>query len=308
MRSQSYHASPATPNPRPRICALLGPRERTQVEAATDGHLTIQHRSTVTGIYDDIASGHADGAIISVALVRQTDVASLAALLRDLPATQVLGLIGEDGAAGAVAGTLVLGRAGVTRLVDVRERAGWTALREAFTLDVPEGGVGPALTTIFAAIEVEPDGTRTRCAEGLQRFLAAIFAPHATTAIGIAAELGVTPSTLASRFDRAGLPSPKEYLALAKLLRAAYLGEAPGLTIRDISERLQASSPQTYCRTVRHMTGMSAGQFRRTVNGATALERFTQSVIIPYRDTLRGFDPVRMRRPAPQAALAGRAA
>ena len=304
------HTIPAhrTPTNHPRICALLGPRERTQVEAATDGHLAIQHRSTVAGIYDDIASGHADGAIISVALIRDTDIPNLAALLRDLPTTQVLGLIGEDGAAAAVVGTLLLGRAGITRLVDVRERAGWTALREAFTLDVPEGAVRAALTTILAAIETEADGTRTRCAEGLQRFLTAIFAPNATTAIGIAAELGVTPSTLASRFDRAGLPSPKEYLALAKLLRAAYLGEAPGLTIRDISERLQASSPQSYGRTVRHMTGMSAGQFRRTVNGPAALERFTESVIIPYRDTLRGFDPVRMRRPTPQAALAGRAA
>jgi AraC-like DNA-binding protein len=220
----------------------------------------------------------------------------------------VLGLIGDDGTAAAVAGTLLLGRAGVSRLVDVRERAGWAALREAFTLDLPEAGVRVALTTIIDAIEAEGDGTRTQCAEGLQRFFSAIFAPSATTALGIAAELGVMPSTLASRFDRAGLPSPKAYLALAKLLRAAYLGEAPGLTIRDIAERLQASSPQTYCRTVRHMTGMSAGEFRRTVNGAAALERFIQSVILPHRDTLRGFDPVRSRRPAHQVAVAGRAA
>ena len=67
-----------TPDLLPRVCALLGPRERTQVEAATDGRLTILHRATVSGIYDDIATGHADGAFLSVAIVRETDIPRLA--------------------------------------------------------------------------------------------------------------------------------------------------------------------------------------------------------------------------------------
>jgi AraC-like DNA-binding protein len=292
----------------PRICALLGPRERTQVEAATEGRLTMMPRATVRGIYDDIANGHADGALLSVAMLRECDVPTVLAILRDLPATPVLGLLSEDAATATVPGTLLLGRAGVTRLVDIRERTGWTVLRDAFTVDLPESATRSALATIIAAIEVEPDGTRTRCSEGLRRFLTSLFSPDATTARGIAAALGLLPSTLTSRFLRAGLPSPKQYLALAKLLRAAYLGEAPGLAIRAIAERLQVSSAQSYGRMVRHMTGMTAGEFRRAVNGAAALERFTAAVVLPYRDKLRRFDPLRVARSVPECVRAGRAA
>ncbi len=292
----------------PRICALLGSRERLQVEAATEGRLTILHRGTVRGIYDDIAGGHADGALLSVAMVRESDIPTVIAILRDLPATPVLGLLGDDAATATVPGTLLLGRAGVSRLVDIRERTGWMSLRDAFTVDLPESATRSALVTIIAAIEVEPDGTRTRCSEGVRRFLTAIFSPDATTARGIAGELGLLPSTLASRFLRAGLPSPRQYLALAKLLRAAYLGEAPGLPIRVIAERLLVSSAQSYGRMVRHMTGMTAVEFRRAVNGAAALERFTAAVVAPYCDILRRFDPLRVARPVHQGVRPGRAA
>lgn len=309
MRPDDSGGDPRHPVPTlPHICALLGPRERTQVEAATEGRLTIMHRGTVRGIYDDIAGGHADGALLSVAMVRESDIPTVIAILRDLPATPVLGLLGEDAATATVAGTLLLGRAGVSRLVDIRERTGWMALRDAFTVDLPESATRSALAKIIAAIEVEPDGTRTRCSEGLRRFLTALFSPDATTARGIAVELGLLPSTLASRFLRAGLPSPKQYLALAKLLRAAYLGEAPGIPIRAIAERLQVSSAQSYGRMVRHMTGMTAVEFRRAVNGAAALERFTAALVLPYRDKLRSFDPLRIGRPVHEAVRAGRAA
>jgi len=292
----------------PRVCTLLGPRERTQVEAATDGRLTVVHRGTVAGIYDDIAAGHADGAVVSVAMVREVDVYRLSSLVHDLPATPVVGLIGDDGAAAAIPGTLLLGRAGITRLVDVRDRAGWALLREAFALEQPEGPVRGAVAAVIATIESEPNGTRTECTEGLRRFFAAAFAPSATTASNIADELGLMTSTLASRFDRAGLPSPKQYLAHAKLVRAAYLGESPGITIGAISERLQLSSPQSYCRTVRHMTGMTANEFRRAVNGAAALERFMAELVTPFRTVLLAFDPVRVRISATERARAGRAA
>ena len=308
MRPHDIDARPGHADTLPRICALLGPREQTQVEVATGARLAMLRRATVTRIYDDLANGHADGAIVSVAMIRETDVPALIALVRDLPRTPIVGLVGDDGGAAAMPGTLLLGRAGIARLVDVRDRTGWTALRDAFTLDVPEGAVRAALATILDVIETETDGTRARCAEGLRCFLAAIFAPHATTARGIAEELGLPSSTLTSRLVRAGLPSPKQYLALATLGRAAYLGEAAGLSIRAISERLQLSSPQSYGRTVRHMTGMTASEFRRAVTGAAALERFTDGLIMPYRAILRSFDPLRVGVPGPVASRAGRAA
>lgn len=292
----------------PRICALLGPRERLQVEAATQGRLVILPRTTVSGIYDDVLTGHADGALISVAMVREADLPRLAALVRDLPGSQIVGLVGDDGHAAAIPGSVLLGRAGIGRLVDVRERSGWMALRDAFTRELPEGAIPSALATIITAIENDTDGMRTTCRDGFRRFVAAIFGPNTTNAMAVAAELGLHPSTLASRFMRAGLPSPKRYLALAKLVRAAYLAEAPGMTISAIAERLQFSSAQSYGRTVRHMTGMTAGEFHHAFNGAAVLERFTADLVTPYRGILRGFDPLSVNRKRRLAAPAGRAA
>lgn len=291
----------------PRISTLLCTRQRMQVEAATEGRLKLLHRSTIHENYDDLRTGHADGLLISAAVVRDTDLPTLLSLTRDLPGMPVVGMVGEDGQVAAV-GTLLLGRAGIAQLVDVRDRNGWTNLRDSFALDVPERPVCDALASVIRAIEVEPDGTRTRCTEGCRRFFVTIFAPRATTGLAVAAELGVVPSTLMSRFARAGLPSPKQYMALAKLVRAAYLGEVAGLPIRAIAERLHASSPQSFGRTVRNMTGMTAAEFKRTMSGATMLDRFTASLVRPYRDILRNFDPIRPRPPAARASEAGRAA
>lgn len=290
MAAQSAHQREVLP----RVCAFLSPREQSQLEAATADRLTLVPRTTLHKICEDVAAGHADGVILSAGLVCEADVARLCTLVRELPATPIVGLV-SDGATATIAGTLLLGRAGIDRLVDVRDRTGWGALRNAFTHQLPEESVRSALTAILTAIEVEPDGARTSCSEGARRFFSAIFAPHATTILHMAAEFGMPGSTFMSRFERAGLPSPKQYLALAKLVRAAYLGEAPGLSMKIISERLHASSPQSYGRTVRNLTGLTAGEFRRTIHGPAMLDRFMAAVIIPYRDILRGVDPLRTK-------------
>jgi AraC-like DNA-binding protein len=95
-----------------------------------------------------------------------------------------------------------------------------------------------------------------------------------------------------SRFYQAGLPSPKTYVAYARLVWAAHLAESPALTIGDIADRLHASSPQRFCRTVRSVLGLSASAFRRGYDGRAMLERFRHQLIAPYRQTLRTFDPV----------------
>lgn len=268
----------------------MSPREESQLEAATSDRLTLIPRPTVHKICEDVAAGHADGVILSAAMVREADLARLCTLVRELPITPIIGLV-SDGAASTIAGTLLLGRAGINRLVDVRDRTGWGALRNAFTVQLPEQSVRTALVAVLATIEVAPDGARARCSEGLRRFLCAIFDPQATTILHMAAEFGMPASTLMSRFERAGLPSPKQYLALAKLVRAAYLGESQGLTIGIIAERLHLSSAQSYGRAVRNLTGLTAGEFRRTVHGPAMLERFKAALVTPYRDILRTFDP-----------------
>ena len=118
------------------------------------------------------------------------------------------------------------------------------------------------------------------------------LAPDVPTVTALAAQLSVRPSTLMSRFARAGLPSPKNYLAAIRLLHAAYLFETSGLSVADVAYRLEYSSPQSFGRHLRAMLGLTALEFRRRFPFPVALERFVELMIEPYREIWRGFHPV----------------
>ena len=118
------------------------------------------------------------------------------------------------------------------------------------------------------------------------------LAPVVATVRGLARHLKITPSTLMSRFYRAGLPSPKSYLAGARLLHAAYLFQNPGLSVADVAYRLDYSSPQSFGRHLRAMLGVTAGEFRRRFPFEVALTRFIDLLITPYREALRAFHPL----------------
>jgi AraC-like DNA-binding protein len=95
-----------------------------------------------------------------------------------------------------------------------------------------------------------------------------------------------------SRFARAGLPSPKNYLAAIRLLHASYLFETAGLSVADVSYRLEYSSPQSFGRHLRAMLGLTALEFRRRFPFPGALERFVELMLTPYLPVWRSFHPV----------------
>lgn len=268
-----------------RLTTWLTARERQQVEAANCGCLRFLHRDTVTALGPDLAAGRADGALISAALIGRDAHGGVAALVRGFPAHLVAALVSEADEAQVFAATFELGRIGVRVVLDVRKPDGWTDFRR--TLDPRrqrDAFMRTALTTVLADI----GGPEVACAA----FLCAVFSPRARSAKDLAAAFGVHPSSLMSRFYRAGLPSPKTYVTYARLLWAAHLAESPALTIGDIADRLQASSPQSFSRTVRSILGLTASAFRRGYDGRAMLERFRHQLIAPYRQTLRTFDPV----------------
>src|SRR6266568_3851833 len=241
------------------LTTWLTARERQQVEAANCGCLRFVHREAVTALGPDLAGGRADAAV--VAMVSEADDAQV------------------------VPATLELGRVGVRVVLDVRKPDGWANFRR--TLDPrrqADGFMRTALTTVLGDV----GGQQVPCA----RFFCAAFAPRTRSAKQLAAVLAVHPSTLMSRFYRAGLPSPKTYVTYVRLLWAAHLGESPALSIGDIADRLEASSPQSFSRTVRSVLALTPGQLRRGYDGRAMLERFRHQLIAPYRETLRTFDPL----------------
>src|SRR6185503_16340949 len=91
--------------------------------------------------------------------------------------------------------------------------------------------------------------------------------PRLSTVRVLSHQLGVLPSTLMSRFFRAGLPAPKRFLAMARLVRAAYLFENRGLSVANIANHLEYSSPQSFGRHVRTLLDMTAMEFRAQYDG-----------------------------------------
>ena len=233
-------------------------------------------------------TGHIDAALVSASLLRVPHALFLSTIVRDFPGNPIVGLVSEMDEPRALAAVLALGRAGLQSVVDVRTVAGWSALRAAF-----DAG---RLHDVFmqrAVRELSMGGDRQPpCSSGWSRFLVAAFSPRMMSAKCVAASLGVTCSTLTSRFNRAGLPSPKRYIAHAHLVWAARLGETPGLTIGAIADRLDASSPQSFGRMVRNLVGMTAAEFRRRFDGESMLVRFRAELVEPYRDRLATFDPL----------------
>jgi AraC-like DNA-binding protein len=118
------------------------------------------------------------------------------------------------------------------------------------------------------------------------------LAPDTPTVTSLAQRLYVRPSTLMSRFARAGLPSPKNYLAAIRLLHAAYLFQTAGLSVADVSYRLEYSSPQSFGRHLRAMLGLTALEFRRRFPFPIALARFVELMVNPYVAIWTSFHPV----------------
>jgi transcriptional regulator GlxA family with amidase domain len=174
-------------------------------------------------------------------------------------------------------------------VVDVTSPAGWNRLRLV---------VGQPATRAVARIQAPILAALGDAPPDARLFLEALIrlAPETSTVTALAERLFVRPSTMMSRFARAGLPSPKNYLAAVRLLHAAYLFQAAGLSVADVAYRLEYSSPQSFGRHLRAMLGITAVEFRRRFPFAVAQERFVELMIEPYREVWRTFHPVAVSR------------
>src|SRR4029079_14361383 len=171
-------------------------------------------------------------------------------------------------------------------LVDVRQPSGWRRLRDVLLADQSRDITRLAL----AQLSVDLAAAHPDC----RRFFEILFSlPSGIDTIrSLSHHLGVVPSTLMSRFFRAKLHTPKRYLAIARLIRAAQLFENPGLSVANVANRLDYSSPQSFGRHVRGLIHLTAVEFRQKYDGEGMLQRFREDLIIPYLPRLRNFAPL----------------
>jgi AraC-like DNA-binding protein len=212
-------------------------------------------------------------------------------LVREFPRVPTVALLTEL-ESNAPTSVLTLGRSGVQTLVDVRHPAGWRVLRDVLLADQSRDVSRLAL----AQLSTDLAGAHPDC----WRFFEVLFGPPngIDTIRSLSRYLGVIPSTLMSRFFRARLPAPKRYLATARLVRAAQLFENPGLSISNVANRLDYSSPQSFSRHVRGLIHLTAVEFRQRYDGEGMLQRFRADLVLPYLTTLRTFTPLSLALPA----------
>lgn len=288
--SRSPGAAPAA------ITTVLTPTERLRVDAAGEGLYRALHRDTLDDVLRDLKERPVSAVLISVARCGEEDSPRMAAMVREFPRIPAVALLThlESSTPQAV---LALGRSGIRRLVDVRQPGGWHELRELLLADRADEIQRLAL----AHLAIDLAGAAADC----WRFFEGIFqvSPRVSTIRELAGHLGVLPSTLMSRFFRSKLPPPKRYLAMARLTRAARLFENSGLSVANVANHLDYSSPQSFGRHVRTVMRLTAVQFRERYDGEGMLRHFREALVLPHLATLRTFTPLT----APPGWVPGRA-
>jgi AraC-like DNA-binding protein len=179
-----------------------------------------------------------------------------------------------------------LGAAGVRRCLDVSERDAWPKLREM--ISQAEGRTAATILrrVLDEVAEMKPD---------LRHFLETLIcgAPRFATVRSLAPAIGVRETTLVSRFVRAGLPTPKQYLVATRLLYVAAMFDEERMTVGTVAYRLRYTSPQSLGRHMRLELGITPSEFRTRHPFNAWLERYVATVVRPYVAVLRNFDPVR---------------
>lgn len=280
------------------VITVLDPHERPRVDAAGAGLYRAIHRDTVAEALEDLKHRRVSAVLLSVVRCGRQADRRMGAVVREFPSIPTVALLGSEPA--TAESLLHLGNAGVTQLVDVRSPAGWNRLRQLLGTQAGQEVDRRALAAIRAELgDVTPD---------CWLFFEALFisSDRIGTVRALAGRMGVLASTLMSRFYRAQLPSPKRYLAFARLLRATRLFADPGHSIADVSHALEFSSPQSFGRHVHTVLGMRAGDFRRTHDTERMLERLLAELVRPHREALRALSPLAVRpgmKPPPSTTV-----
>lgn len=266
------------------VATVLRPDERPRVDAAGNGCFAVLHRDTIPEAIRVVRECPVDAVLLSVHRCPRTQTDALEHLVRDFPAVPTVAIVSQHDTESSEV-LLQLGATGIRRVVDVTAPGGWQRLRDLIAGPASRSSAriqGP----LFDALGEVPADTRLFF-EVMVR-----LAPETVTVRRLAVRLHVRPSTLMSRFQRAGLPSPKSYLAMVRLLHAAALFEGSGLSVSDVAYRLEFSSPQSFGRHVRALLGITSSEFRYRLTLAAAIDRFVATMITPYREALRDFHPL----------------
>ncbi len=265
------------------VVTFVTPSERQRLDALTSGTCVAVHRENLDQVLRDLRTNRVSAVIVSVSRYQQQYAPSVARMVREFPRVPAVALLTSTESR-ATAALLSLGEHGVRTLVDAREPAGWHTLRTLVSNEPPD-------IDTFAISAIRED--LEDASAPTMRFFDTLFTmPRSmTTVIEFARHLAVVPTTFVSRFVRQGVPTPKRYLAAARLVRAAHLLENPGYSITQVAFLMEYSSPQSFSRHVSGILQLGAAEFRRAYTGERMLQHMRETLVLPYRERFRDFDP-----------------
>ncbi len=267
------------------VATVIEPSERPRLDAAANGRFRAVHADTVTEVIRTVRERPVHAILVSPGCIERDELQAVTTLIKGFPGVPTVAVTTQYDAA-SNGRLLELGARGVRTYLDLSVREGWQGLRElvahpaASTGAVILGRLVPALGS----------DTSRECQSFFEMLVR--MAPGVKNVRQLSRRVGVEPSTIMSRFFRARLPSPKSYLAAIRLVYAAGLLDAPGLSIADVAYRLDYSSPQSFGRHLRSVLGLTAGEFRRRYPFDVALQDFLSRLIIPFRPSFRSFHPL----------------
>ena len=172
---------------------------------------------------------------------------------------------------------LALGRRGIRHVVFVRYDDSRVHLRRVLTEEAARSTSRQLLDQLAWALAPLPSELRS-VLEGVLQSPAEIV-----TIQQVAARARVDRRTFERWFTRLGLPSPRHFLAAARVLYAHRLLRDPGFTIEDVAERLGYAQTKTLQLHARTYLGLTVGEMRLTLAPEDALQRVVRGFLLSRR-------------------------
>jgi AraC-like DNA-binding protein len=172
---------------------------------------------------------------------------------------------------------LRLGQRGIRNVVFARFDDHPARLREVFEQDEARAVSQQLLNHIADVLVPLPSELRWVLEEALR-------APEEIQTVGQLAERAQVDRRTCERwFARVGLPSPRHFLAGARVLYAHRLLQDPGFTVEDVAQRLRYSQVKTLQQHARSYLGLTAGEMRLSLTPEEAFGRMIQWFALPER-------------------------
>src|SRR5436305_8090258 len=169
---------------------------------------------------------------------------------------------------------LALGQRGIRHVVFVRYDDDPAHLRRVLAEEEARSTSRRLLEQLAWALAPLPSELRWVLEEVLQ-------SPAVQTVQQVAERARVDRRTFERWFTRLGLPSPRHFLAAARVLYAHQLLQDPGFTIEDVAERLGYARTKTLQLHARTYLGLTLREMRLTLAPEDALRRVVRGFFMP---------------------------